>query len=257
VRHTFQSFWWGDTLTRYAAVCLQSFIDRGHAVDLYSFNRDVTVPAGVRVRDARELFALEDMFFYRKGRGRGSPSAFSNLFRYKLLAERGGWWVDTDVVCLARELPPFDIFFARQDENVINCAVLHFPAGHAAMIQCFDEAQRAGREIAWGTTGPRLFTRVLDGLGMSHHALDSAICYPLPWRQALDALNPECTGTISANAASSLFFHLWNEIYRRQAIDQNVLPPDGSFLRKIAERHPVSGWQAQPSNDAALGLGAT
>ena len=41
----------------------------------------------------------------------GSLAAFSNLFRYKLLLERGGWWVDTDVICLR----PFRV----RDELVI------------------------------------------------------------------------------------------------------------------------------------------
>lgn len=255
MHHTFQSFWWGEKLTRYAAVCLRSFIDRGHSFDLYSFNPDLAVPSGVRLRAATELFKIDDMFFYRTGRGNSSPSAFSNLFRYKLLADRGGWWVDTDVVCLASELPSFDTFFALQDENVINCAVMYFPAGHAAMIQCYEEAQRAGRDIVWGQTGPRLFTRILGEQGLSHHARPSATCYPLHWHQALDALDPARMREICSNTASSLFFHLWNEIYRRQAIDQNALPLDGSFLRKIVECHPVSGWQNPPSKEAAFGLG--
>ena len=37
-------------------------------------------------------------------RDHDSYAGFSNYFRYTLLLERGGWWVDTDLICLR----PFD-----------------------------------------------------------------------------------------------------------------------------------------------------
>ena len=44
------------------------------------------------------------MFFYTDALHVGSVAGFSNLFRYELLRRDGGWWVDTDVLCLAAEL---------------------------------------------------------------------------------------------------------------------------------------------------------
>src|SRR5262249_54280435 len=49
----------------------------------------------------RRTHSQDKVFVYQaEGFGKGSPSAFSNYFRYKLLAEKGGWWIDTDVVRL-------------------------------------------------------------------------------------------------------------------------------------------------------------
>ena len=104
--HTFQSFWHGDALSPYELFCLKSFIDCGYAVDLYTYDVNLVVPAGVRVCDAAELISRKEVFVYQaEGFGKGSPSAFSNHFRYRLLAEKGGWWIDTDVVCLSDRIP--------------------------------------------------------------------------------------------------------------------------------------------------------
>jgi hypothetical protein len=42
------------------------------------------------VRDAAEILGPEAFFVYEEGPGKGSPAAFANQFRYKLLADRGG-----------------------------------------------------------------------------------------------------------------------------------------------------------------------
>ena len=102
-KHLFQSFWAGPSLSPYEHLCLTSFIDRGHAFDLYTFDANLAVPAGVQLRDAATILDQSEYFVYENGPGRGSPSAFANLFRYKLLQDKGGWWVDTDVICLADE----------------------------------------------------------------------------------------------------------------------------------------------------------
>src|ERR1043165_6467761 len=146
-------------------LCLRSFIDHGHTFELYTFEADLRVPVGVTVRDAAELLGQEQFFVYEDGLGKGSPSAFANLFRYKLLAERGGWWVDTDVLCLSGDIPAFAEFFAAEDDTVINVAILFFQPYHPLMIRCLEEATRMGRAVRWGDTGPFLFTRLIHEFG--------------------------------------------------------------------------------------------
>jgi hypothetical protein len=253
--HVFQSFWWGEELSCYAAFCMKSFVDFGHTFELYSFTPDLKVPSGVCLRDARELFDTGDVFFYRSGLGAGSPSAFSNLFRYKLLAERGGWWVDTDVVCLTAEVPTYHTFFAWEDDFVLGTAILLFPAGHLAMGRCYEEALGVGRELDWGRTGPQLFTRVVMELGMMDEALPANVCYPLRSPNALVALEPTRASLTRARAAQSHFYHVWNEILRRHNVDRNVLPPLGSFLRELADMHPVPGWGGDPEAHLLTSIG--
>jgi hypothetical protein len=182
-QHRFQSFWYGGPLSPYELFCLRSFIDWGHAVDLYSYDTKLAVPAGVRVCDAAELIPQDEVFVYQaEGFGKGSPSAFSNYFRYKLLAEKGGWWIDTDVVCLGDRIRIDDEFFARQDADFIAPGTMYFEPRHPVMLQCLEQTMKLGRNVKWGDTGPRLFTHTLaerGWLGEPRH-LRSVIPFIIP-----------------------------------------------------------------------------
>ena len=118
------------------------------------------------------------------------------LFRYKLLVERGGWWSDTDIVCLSENVPDFDEFFAWQDSKVINNALLYFEAHHPVMVDCLDLAMKLGRNVRWGEAGPRMLTRVLQELGRSDRAMSPEVCYPVQWGHALELLQPSQASVI-------------------------------------------------------------
>ena len=191
-----------------------------------------------------ELFDRREYFTYKKEKGAGSHAAFSNLFRYKLLADRGGWWVDTDVVCLSSEIPAFDEFFAFQEHNVVNGAVLFFRRRDPLMLECLDEALRIGDDPSWGEIGPKLVTRKVEEVGRLKNAQPSVTCYPVHHSEALDLLRPQQFGAMAERIRQSFFLHLWNEVTRCVHVAKTMLPPRGSFLRAIVESHPVDGWQA-------------
>jgi Glycosyltransferase sugar-binding region containing DXD motif len=173
---------------------LKSFIDCGYAVDLYTYDVNLVVPAGVRVCDAAELASRDEVFVYQsEGLGKGSPSAFSNYFRYKLLAEKGGWWIDTDVVCLTDRIPVVDEFFARQDNDFIACGTMYFAPCHPVMQQCLEQAVKLGHTVKWGDSGPRLLTRVLTDYGALNRVVPASVYYPVHYSEALDALRPSKT----------------------------------------------------------------
>jgi hypothetical protein len=100
-----QSFWHGAPLSPYERLSIKSFLDCGHRYRLFAYRPDLIVPEGCEIADAAEILPEDRVFFYKRGAGAGSVAAFANLFRYKLLFERGGWRVDTDVVCQTRRLP--------------------------------------------------------------------------------------------------------------------------------------------------------
>src|SRR5262245_44337282 len=108
-----QMLWIGERLSTLERLCMASFLAHGHEVHLYAYGAIEAVPPGTQLRDGREILPAANVFTYANGFGKGSPSAFANEFRYKLLLERGGVWSDTDVVCLK----PFDFL-----EN-LTCAV--------------------------------------------------------------------------------------------------------------------------------------
>jgi Alpha 1,4-glycosyltransferase conserved region/Glycosyltransferase sugar-binding region containing DXD motif len=241
--HRFQSFWHGGALSPYELFCLKSFIDCGHAVDLYSYDAGLIVPAGVRTCDAAEFISQDEVFVYQaEGFGKGSPSAFSNLFRYTVLAEKGGWWIDTDVICLTDRIPVVREFFARQDADFVNCGIMYFEPRHPVMTRCREQALKLGRAVKWGDGGPRLLTQVLAECGSLDRALPASVCYPIHYSQAVDVLRPSRTAALSAQIESSWFLHVWNSMLVFKGVQKNCLPPTGSLLRKWTDKHPVDGW---------------
>ena len=241
-RHRFQSFWHGKALSPYELFCLQSFVTCGHDVDLYTYNENLVVPAGVRVCDATHISRDEVFVYEADGFGKGSPSAFSNFFRYKLLVEKGGWWIDTDVVCLTDRIPLVDEFYARQDADLVACGTMYFKPQHPVMVQCLEQATKLGRAVKWGDSGPRLFTRVLTDFGLIERAAPASVCYPTHYAQALDALRPSQTATLAPQIEGALFLHLWNGMLTFGGVNKTCLPPKGSLLRAWIDKYPVDGW---------------
>jgi hypothetical protein len=230
---------------------MKSFVDHGHRFILYTYSRSLNVPDGVECRDAAQLIGPEGYFTYgaAAGPGQGSHALFSNLFRYKMLAEHGGWWVDTDVVCLSRDIPQVEIFAAYENTGQINGAVMRLPKGHAVALEALREAQEVGTRAIWGQIGPRLVTSLLQAHGLTHAVQPMTLCYPIHYTEAIDVLRPSRTDINRERVRGALFLHLWNEILRREQVDKSKSPPQGSLLREIFDRHPVEGWTGEYERD--------
>ena len=143
---TFQAFWFGQ-LTACERLCIKSFLDNGHRYVLYSYDRDVDVPGGTEIADAGQIYPRDPVFFYANG----SVSAFSNMFRWRLLYEKGGWWVDTDVFCLTPRLPSEPYAWAQQEPGIVNGAILKFPKNDALCRKLLKKARKRRRkEHAFG-----------------------------------------------------------------------------------------------------------
>jgi hypothetical protein len=78
--------WSGCALLLFYGTATQSF-------HLYAYDEIFAVPLGTKVLDARLVLFVDRIFRDRNG----SYSGFSNFFRYKLLLDVGGWWVDLDL----------------------------------------------------------------------------------------------------------------------------------------------------------------
>jgi len=247
--HVFQSFWAGE-LSPYHKLSLRSFADHGHTFHLYTFDKTtLDVPAGIEVRDAAEILGPDEFFVYGHGHGAGSPAAFANLFRYRLLAEKGGWWVDTDVLCLTPEIPAFETFFAAEDERLFNIALLYFEPGHPLMVRCFEEGRHMGRDVRWGETGPYLFTRLVRELRYQDRAAPMDLCYALHHSRMTDILRPSQSERIGKQTKSSLFVHLYCASLDIRGVEKTRLPPPGSALAHWISGHPVDGWHGEYDED--------
>jgi hypothetical protein len=224
-----QSLWIGEALSPMEHLSLGSFLRHGHAVDLYVYDEVRNVPAGVRVRDAAEILPASRVFRYRE---HDSVAGFANHFRYQLLFERGGWWVDADVVCLR----PFDFaeehVFASEitykRKRATNC-VLRAPAGSPLMARAAEICtERDPASLRWGDTGPRLLTELLPLFNL-HRALQPPDVFcPIPWAQWHLLADPTAPLRLPRKTYG---VHLWNEMWRRGGADKHALDGERLYAR--------------------------
>jgi hypothetical protein len=234
----FQSFWLDSAIPHNQRLCMTSFIDHGHAFDLYSYGAPA-VPAGVRLLDAAEILPRNEVFFYRRGASVGSVAGFANMFRYRLLMLRGGWWVDTDVVCLSPQVPDDALFLEREDDTTIGNAVMKFPQGHAFVGALYEASRAAGQDIAFGQTGPALITKLAQQQGMWDRAGAPSSAYPVHYDDAFLPVTVSGREATRERTRSAAFLHLWNEVFRRAGSMALHNPPNRSFLADLYRKHRV------------------
>jgi Glycosyltransferase sugar-binding region containing DXD motif len=231
MRETIQGLWIGPRLSTMERLSIASFLHHGHPYHLYVYGDVEGVPPGAELRDGNEILPAATVFLYPRHE---SYSGFSNFFRYKLLLERGGWWVDSDVVCLR----PFDFsaehVFASEpaeDGEVAATAVLKAPAGSAVMARAWSACQAKDvSRLAWGETGPRLLAELIQALSLEDCRLPSAVFCPLSYHRWREFLEPDGATVGEAHAV-----HLWHEKWRRAGVDKDARFPAGCLYERLKQ----------------------
>jgi mannosyltransferase OCH1-like enzyme len=125
-----QGLWIGPELSAMEQLSIASFLRNGHEYHLYVYGEVKNIPVGKKVKDGdEEILPVSMIFQYRREK---SYSAFSNFFRYRLLLERGGWWVDTDTICLKPFRFEEEYVFSSEKldgADFINSGVIRVPRG--------------------------------------------------------------------------------------------------------------------------------
>src|SRR5260370_19334181 len=127
-KKTIQGLWIGAELSVLEQLSIRSFLRNNHKYHLYVYDEMKNIQAGTVVKDAGKILPPSKIFQYKDQK---TYAGFANFFRYKLLLERGGWWVDADVVCLK----PFHFSEAHvfatemcRGQEVISSGMIKVPA---------------------------------------------------------------------------------------------------------------------------------
>lgn len=176
-----QSLWIGEYLGGMELLSIKSFLHHGHDYHLYVYDEVKNVPDGVVVKDGREILGAE---FANRDRF-GTFTFFADRFRYRMLLMKGGWWVDTDVICVR----PFHfdetyVFGFEGADGSVNNAVLKAPAG-APLLQALDSnAFAVDDHVNWGVIGPKLLTKALGHeyfTDLRRYIQPIEVFYPFPF----------------------------------------------------------------------------
>jgi len=90
-----KGLWIGEELGKIERLCIKSFQKQGHIFELFTYGKVKGIPEKTIIRDGNEILEEKEIFKYDE-----SYLPFSDLFRYKMLYDEGGTWVDMDMICI-------------------------------------------------------------------------------------------------------------------------------------------------------------
>ena len=226
------AFWDGE-LSLLEKLCITSFVRHGVGYNLYVYDEPANLPSGVTLKDAEAILPRDKVFRYTAGDfNLGSIAGFTNLFRYTVIQQRGGWWIDTDV-CL---LKPFDfageeVYFqeaSQHDAFYVATSCFKAPSQSVVMHDCLRRfAEKDVTRVVHGETGPRLLTDSIVALGKQDCVLHSNEIMPVPWWDWRRLFYDE---TLSLEGCHAV--HFWNAMIRAEGLDMNSrFPANAPFER--------------------------
>lgn len=246
------TLWIGPELSFLERACLRSALHHGHDVALYCYQVPAGVPEGVELRDAAELFPESAVIRHRNG----SPSLFSNRFRYELQRRSLGIWIDCDLYFVGPLGPQPETIVGDQGGGVLATGILRLPADcpvleplaalfsersvppwlpWRAAVAAWWRLQTRGRsglsQMPWGSAGPNALNWLAKKHGWAHHAQPPSRFYPVPWTEADWILDP-ARPLEAVLEPDTIAVHLWNELIRSLDLSD---PPAGSFAARLRD----------------------
>ncbi|WP_026632529.1 glycosyltransferase [Dyadobacter alkalitolerans] len=217
-----KSLWIGSRLSTLEILCINSFIRNGHDFHLYTYENIVNVPLGAKVFPANEVLPYGRIFYDSQG----GVAAFSDWFRYKLLFDTGGWWVDMDMICLQKFQVLEEYCFAcervnlNSDETTITTGVIKSEPGAdflGEILTYIDHVLATDSNIIWGEFGPKLLNLVLSRYNSNQYIKRSDVFCPISWYQTDQLVSGDCP----LFPKEALAIHFWNEMWRRKKISKD------------------------------------
>ncbi len=250
-----QGLWIGDRLSTMERLSITSFLAHGHSYELYAYRQLGGVPAGTRVRDARAILPEEELFTFRNG----SWAASADLFRFELLARRGGIWVDTDLVCVAPLTLAGELAFVEEPTadyaGVELCSgLLKAPPGHPALEWAAETCRRSKADVLAGKITWDLSTSIVETM-VERFALERWV---LPWRtlftcsyrdwRSLIAADPVIaagadyrpSGRLEELPGETLAVHLYQQMWSSEGQDKDAAYPPACLYEQLKRRFGLS-----------------
>jgi hypothetical protein len=245
-----QSFWTGGPLSAMERLSISSFLTHGHEFHLYVYSDVEGIPKGTTVFDASSVVSAEKVSKFRYS-GSKSVAPFSNVFRYKLLHEKGGIWVDLDVICLKQFSIEEEYLFPRtnhilmwgRDPNLrspeVDTWFIKAPPNSELMRLCYERACNfEGREVPWGTYGPVVLRTAVLELNLQNFVSHWKF-FPVNWKRYEEFVS----GSLRSRLVWHLFkdksfvVHLYREMWMQGGLDPNAHFDQRCIYEQLKLRH--------------------
>jgi glycosyltransferase involved in cell wall biosynthesis len=259
--------WIGSSLSRMELLTLRSFVQQGHRFHLWAYDHITTpIPDGVVLEDATAILPRSAIFKRRavdeqSGVGAGSYGApFSDLFRYKLLHDKGGYWADMDVTCL-KPFPSDTPYLFRSHRIGVVGNIMKCPRGSRLMAQTYEQTLRLANEDSAWLLPNQILAENVKRLELSKYIRPN-FCNADSWP---DVVQPFIENDY-APPGEWYAIHWLNEVWRtlsqngglfkgrpmlKYKVDKDQ-PKEGTTLARLCETHGLgSGWRFAANGHAA------
>lgn len=264
-----QSLWIGTKLSVMENLSISSFLQNGHPFHLYIYDNVQGVPEGVTLKDANNILHSDKIFKYKDF---DSYAGFSNIFRYKLLLEKGNYWVDTDIICLKPFLDNTEYVFASQkmpnisfkhkgkssilyrsqnlvtevkkfvknpfyfkEKKTATTCIIKAPSASAIMEYCYNKsANKDPQKLYWGQTGPQLLTKAINKFDMWDYVAEPGIFCPIDHWNWKQIISESFDEDVLTNSQA---VHLWNEFWRRDNVDKSSNFSENCIYEQLKKRY--------------------
>jgi len=208
-----QSLWIGDRLSAMEQLCIKSFLYHGHPFHLYVYGGVEGIPNGTTVCDANAILPVSRISKCQgcDCEGKQSYCSFADLFRYKLLKDKGSWWADTDFVCMK----PFNFsapYVLFGDHSGVSPSLIKVPAANDPFISwVYVQAERVFRaDVPWGVTG-LLVAAGVRKFSLSQYVLPLSLFLPVNNETIVASSLDDATKKLCEEAYT---VHCFNELWR-------------------------------------------
>lgn len=231
-----QTFWIGSKLGLLEILSLNSFLAQGHKVVLFGYDDSINLPRGVAFEDASPFFPRAMVPFTE-------PKYFAivaDLFRYAMLYELGGMWVDLDVVALKPLSFENELIIASEltphKEVYVTNAIIKSPPKSDFISACLNVSRQGDwKALPRGAIGPQLVQQLVAVFQMQDSVVRPEVFCPVPWWEVQNIFH---SYKLELAFDNSYAIHCWNDKIREMGIDKEK-PQTKSLYYQLLEKYAV------------------
>ncbi len=235
-----KGLWIGNKLSPIEILCINSYLHNGHEFHLYTYEPIKNIPEGATIIDAGQIIPHAEMREIISKIKKHAFAIFSDIFRYKLLYELGGWWSDLDAICI--KYYDIDQEYVFMDEKIkgrrdrVCSGVIKTPAFAPIMDACFQKAMNMISDldiIEWYTLGPVLLAQAVTEFELTVYSQPSALFAPIGNFEVDKWLRPYDIGQ------DVYSIHIYNDVWSTRGISKYGIYSKASLLEKLKQEYSV------------------
>ena len=217
-----RSFWFGNPMNWICDLSMKSYIRQGHKFELYTYE-DFPVPKGVMIMDANKIVPESASFQMMNSVDgiRGRYSTFANIFRYKLLFDKGGVWSDLDSICIKPLIFDNDIevMFATEGSKsgieINNCNIFVANSGNALFGKLYKSSVSKDIDsLEHLSFNKKFIIETMEEMGidwMTYVSPKEMFC-PIPWYKIHQIFSSKNEFNLMGMMKNTYAIHIYNNI---------------------------------------------